>query len=95
MKNIEWMRACSKKNQIKTREANIKRNYRRIYREIKRRAKIGFNQVIIRFGIYDENIQKLQTEGYVIEKHNYINGSTLSIRWQLWRILLQEFLLEW
>lgn len=40
VKDIEWVRAYTKKNQIKTRKANIERNYKRIYREIKRRAKL-------------------------------------------------------
>lgn len=79
--DIEWMRAYTRKNQRKIRRANIKRNYKRVYREIKHCAKLGFNQTTIRFSVYDENVRRLQSEGYVVERQAYSSGFALSIKW--------------
>ena len=79
--DIEWMRAYARKNQRRIRRANIKRNYKKIYREIKSCARLGFNQTTIRFGIYDENVRRLQSEGYSVEGQNYTSGYAFNIKW--------------
>ena len=81
IRDIEWMRAYTRKNQRRIRRANIKKNYKRVYKEIKSHARLGFNQATIRFGVYDENIRRLQSDGYTVERQNYASGSVLSIRW--------------
>ena len=81
MKDIEWMRAFTRRNQIKRRKRNIRRNYKKVYREIKSYARLGFSQATIRFGIYDENVKRLQSEGYVVERQNLPGGPVLNIRW--------------
>ena len=46
--NIEWMRAYSRKNKRKQHKKDVRRNYFRVYKEIKLRAKQGMNDVIIK-----------------------------------------------
>ena len=75
--DINWIRAYTKKNQLKNHRINVNRNYKRVYKEIKRRAKMGCSKVIVRFRIYEENIERLQFEGYEVEKDN----TKLSIGW--------------
>ena len=79
--DIEWMRIYTRKNQRKIRRANIKKNYKRVYKEIKNHARLGFNQATIHFGVYDENVKRLQSEGYIVERQNYASGPVLSIKW--------------
>jgi hypothetical protein len=80
-KNIEWVRALTRKSQIKQRKRNIRRNYKRVYRDIKSRAKMGFNTVSIRYSIYDQNVRRLQEEGYTVERKNYASGQGWEIVW--------------
>ena len=58
MKDIEWVRALTRRSQIKQRKRNIKRNYKKVYCDIKSRAKMGFNTVSIRYSIYDQNVRR-------------------------------------
>ena len=81
VKDIEWVRALTRKSQIKQRKRNIKRNYKRVYYDIKSRAKMGFNSVSIRYNIYDQNVRRLQDEGYVVERRNYASGQGWEIVW--------------
>jgi hypothetical protein len=80
-KNIEWVRALTRKSQIKQRKRNIRRNYKRVYSDIKSRAKIGLNSVNIHYNIYDQNVRRLQDEGYEMKKMQYATGTTWEIRW--------------
>lgn len=81
VKDIEWVRALTRKSQIKQRKRNIRRNYKRVYRDIKSRAKMGFNTISIRYSIYDQNVRRLQDEGYVVERKNYATGQGWEIVW--------------
>lgn len=81
MKDIEWVRALTRKSQIKQRKRNIKRNYKRVYCDIKSRAKMGFNSVNIHYSIYDQNVRRFIDEGYKVEKKVYVSGSTWEIVW--------------
>ena len=81
MKDIEWVRALTRKSQIKQRKRNIKRNYKRVYCNIKSRAKMGFNSVSIRYNIYDQNVRRLQDEGYEVKKMQYATGTAWDIKW--------------
>lgn len=81
VKDIEWVRALTRKSQIKQRKRNIKRNYKRVYHDIKSHAKMGFNIVSIRYSIYDQNVRRLQDEGYVVERRNYASGQGWEIVW--------------
>jgi hypothetical protein len=80
-KDIEWVRALTRKSQIKQRKRNIRRNYKRVYRDIKSRAKMGFNSVNIHYNIYDQNIQRFTDEGYKVERKICVSGSTWEIKW--------------
>ena len=81
VKDIEWVRALTRKSQIKQRKRNIKRNYKRVYCDIKSRAKMGFNTVSIRYSIYDQNVRRLQDEGYEVKKMQYATGTAWEIKW--------------
>ena len=81
MKDIEWVRALTRRSQIKQRKRNIKRNYKRVYCDIKNRAKMGFNSVSIRYNIYDQNVRRLQDEGYEVKKMQYASGAAWDIKW--------------
>lgn len=82
MRDIEWIRAYTRKNKRKQHQKNVRQNYRRVYKEIKRHAKLGMNDVTIRFFIYEENVRRLLTEGYVVEKINsYASGALRSVKW--------------
>ena len=81
MKNIEWIRALTRKSQTKQRKRNIKRNYKRVYCDIKSRAKMGFNSVSIRYNIYDQNVRRLQDEGYEMKRMQYASGTAWDIKW--------------
>jgi hypothetical protein len=81
MKDIEWVRALTRKSQIKQRKRNIRRNYKRVYSDIKSRAKMGLNSVNIHYNIYDQNVRRLQDEGYEMKKMQYATGTTWEIRW--------------
>ena len=81
IRDIEWMRTYTRKNQRRIRRANVRKNYKKVYREIKSHARLGFSQATIRFGVYDENVKRLQAEGYVVERQNLASGSVLNIRW--------------
>ena len=79
--DIEWMRTYSRKNRKKKHTKNVRKNYRQIYKEIKWHAKMGLNEVNIRFTIYEENVRRLVSEGYSVEKYCYTSGSGWKIRW--------------
>jgi uncharacterized protein (UPF0128 family) len=81
MKNIEWVRALTRKSQIKQRKRNIRRNYKRVYCDIKSRAKMGLNSVNIHYNIYDQNVRRFIDEGYKVEKKIYASGTTWEIVW--------------
>lgn len=81
VKDIEWVRALTRRSQIKQRKRNIKRNYKRVYCDIKSRAKMGFNSVSIRYNIYDQNVRRLQDEGYEVKKMQYATGTAWDIKW--------------
>lgn len=82
MRDIEWIRAYTRKNKRKQHQKNVWQNYRRVYKEIKRHAKLGMNDVTIRFFIYEENVRRLLAEGYVVEKINsYASGALRSVKW--------------
>lgn len=81
IKDIEWMRALTRRSQIKRRKRNIRRNYRRVYRDIKNCAKMGFSVVSIRYSIYDQNVRRLQDEGYEMERMQYATGTVWDIKW--------------
>ena len=81
MKNIEWMRTLTRKSQIKQRKRNIKRNYKRVYYDIKSRAKMGFNSINIHYNIYDQNVRRFSDEGYSIERRVSVSGSNWEIKW--------------
>ena len=81
VKDIEWVRALTRKSQIKQRKRNIKRNYKRVYYDIKSRAKMGFNSVNIHYNIYDQNVQRFIDEGYKVERKILVSGSTWEIKW--------------
>lgn len=81
VKDIEWVRALTRKSQIKQRKRNIKRNYKRVYCDIKSCAKMGFNSVSIRYNIYDQNMRRLQDEGYEMKRMQYATGSAWDIKW--------------
>lgn len=81
VKDIEWVRALTRRSQIKQRKRNIKRNYKRVYCDIKSRAKMGFNTVSIRYNIYDQNVRRLQDEGYEVKKMQYATGTAWDIKW--------------
>lgn len=81
VKDIEWVRALTRKSQIKQRKRNIRRNYKRVYCDIKSRAKMGFNSVSIRYNIYDQNVRRLQDEGYEVKKMQYATGTAWDIKW--------------
>lgn len=80
-KDIEWMRILTRRSQIKQRKRNIKRNYKRVYCDIKSRAKMGFNIVSIRYNIYDQNVRRLQDEGYEVKRMQYATGAAWEIKW--------------
>ena len=81
VKDIEWVRALTRRSQIKQRKRNIKHNYKRVYCDIKSRAKMGFNSVSIRYNIYDQNVRRLQDEGYEVKKMQYATGTAWDIKW--------------
>ena len=81
VKDIEWVRALTRKSQIKQRKRNIKRNYNRVYCDIKSRAKMGSNTISIRYSIYDQNVRRLQDEGYEVKKMQYATGTAWDIKW--------------
>ena len=82
MRDIEWIRAYTRRNKRKQHRKNVWRNYRRVYKEIKWRAKQGMNDVTIRFFIYDENVRRLLAEGYEVEKvSNYTINALWSVKW--------------
>lgn len=81
MKDIEWVRALTRRSQIKQRKRNIKRNYKRVYRDIKNRAKMGSNTISIRYSIYDQNVRRLQDEGYEVKRVQYVSGAAWDIKW--------------
>lgn len=81
VKDIEWVRALTRRSQIKQRKRNIRRNYKRVYCDIKSRAKMGFNTVSIRYNIYDQNVRRLQDEGYEVKKMQYATGTAWDIKW--------------
>ena len=81
VKDIEWVRALTRKSQIKQRKRNIKRNYKRVYCDIKSRAKMGFNTVSIRYSIYDQNVRRFQDEGYEMKRMQYATGVVWDIKW--------------
>lgn len=81
MKDIEWMRAYTRKNKRKQHQRSVRRNYRRVYKDIKWRAKQGMSYTLIRFSIYDENVRRLLAEGYEVEKVNYASGAVWSVKW--------------
>ena len=81
VKDIEWVRALTRKSQIKQRKRNIKRNYKHVYRDIKNRAKMGFNSVNIHYNIYDQNVRRLIDEGYKVERRVSVSGSTWEVVW--------------
>lgn len=82
MRDIEWMRAYSRKNKKKQHRRNVRKNYRRVYKEIKWNAKQGMNDATIRFFIYDENVRRLLTEGYEVEKvSNYTINALWRVKW--------------
>ena len=81
MKDIEWVRALTRKSQIKQRKRNIKRNYKQVYSDIKNRAKMGFNSVNIHYNIYDQNVRRFSDEGYSIERRVSVSGSNWEIKW--------------
>ena len=81
VKDIEWVRALTRKSQIKQRKRNVKRNYKRVYSDIKSCAKKGFNSVSIHYGIHDQNVRRLQDEGYEVKKRQYVTGTAWDIKW--------------
>ena len=81
MKDIEWMRVLTRRSQIKQRKRNIKRNYKRVFRDIQSRAKMGFNSVSIRYNIYDQNVRRLQDEGYEVKRMQYASDAAWDIKW--------------
>ena len=81
MRDIEWIRAYTRRNKRKQHQKSVRRNYRRVYKEIKWRAKQGMNDVTIRFFIYDENVRRLLAEGYEVKKVNYVSGAVWSVKW--------------
>ena len=82
MRDIEWMRAYSRKNKKKQHRKNVRKNYRRVYKEIKWNAKQGMNDATIHFFIYEENVQRLLAEGYKVEKvNNYTINALWSVKW--------------
>ena len=81
VKDIEWVRAITRKSQIKLRKRNVRRNYRRVYCDIRRHAKMGFNIVNIRYSIYDQNVRRLQDEGYEMKRMQYATGTAWDIKW--------------
>ena len=81
VKDIEWVRALTRRSQIKQRKRNIRRNYKRVYCDIKSRAKMGFNTVSIRYNIYDQNVRRFQDEGYEVKKMQYATGTAWDIKW--------------
>ena len=81
VKDIEWVRALTRRSQIKQRKRNIKRNYKRVYCDIKSLAKMGFNTVSIRYNIYNQNVRRLQDEGYEVKKMQYVTGTAWEIKW--------------
>lgn len=80
-KDIEWVRTLTRRSQIKQRKRNIKRNYKRVYRDIKSRAKMGFNSVSIPYNIYDQNVRRLQDEGYEVKRVQSVIGAAWEIKW--------------
>lgn len=80
-KDIEWMRILTRRSQIRQRKCNIRRNYKRVYKDIKSRAKMGFNIVSIRYNIYDQNVRRLQDEGYEVKKKQYVTNIVWEIKW--------------
>ena len=42
---------------------------------------MGFNTVSIRYSIYDQNVRRLQDEGYEVKKMQYATGTTWDIKW--------------
>ena len=82
MRDIEWIRAYTRKNKRKQHQKSVRRNYRRVYKEIKWHAKQGVNNATIRFFIYEENVKRLLTEGYTVERINsYASGALWSVKW--------------
>ena len=81
VKDIEWVRALTRKSQIKQRKRNIKRNYKQVYSDIRSRAKMGFNSINIHYNIYDQNVRRFSDEGYSIERRVSVSGSNWEIKW--------------
>lgn len=81
VKDIEWIRALTRRSQIKQRKRNIRRNYRRVYCDIKNCAKTGFSTASIRYNIYDQNMRRFQDEGYEVKKMQYATGTVWEIKW--------------
>ena len=81
MRDIEWIRAYTRRNKRKQHQKSVRQNYHRVYKEIKWRAKQGMNDATIRFFIYDENVRRLLAEGYEVEKVNYTSGAVWKVKW--------------
>ena len=81
VKDIEWVRTLTRRTQRKQHRRSVRRNYRRIFGDIKHAAKNGYNKVTIRFSIYDENVRRLVNEGYKVEKRQYASGNSWEIKW--------------
>lgn len=79
--DIEWIRAYTRRNKRKQHQKSVRRNYHRVYKEIKWRAKQGMNDATIRFFIYEENTRRLVNEGYKVEKNCYTSGTVWRIIW--------------
>lgn len=81
MRDIEWIRAYTRRNKRKQHQKSVRRNYHQIYKEIKWHAKMGLNEVNIRFIIYEENVRRLVNEGYSVEKYCYTSGCGWKVKW--------------
>ena len=81
--NIKWIRYFTKKNEIKKKKKYIREQYKEIKKQIKHQVKIGHYHTYYKCFLYEENIKKLQKQGFVIKekKEKYYTGWDIS--WEI------------
>ena len=81
--NIKWIQYLTKKNDVKRKKKRIKEQYKAIKEQIKHQVKSGYYDTYYHGFLHEENIEKLQKQGFIVkgEREKYCTGWNIS--WEI------------
>ena len=81
--NIKRIQYLTKKNDVKKKKKRIKEQYKEIKEQIKRQVKVGHYYTYYSGFLHEENIEKLQKQGFIVkgEQEKYCTGWHIS--WEI------------